>query len=199
VNPQLRIHAVILAGGEGRRMGRADKALLPLAGRTLVAHAIARVAPQVSAVAISANGDPARFAGSGLPVLADARPLGPLSGILAGLDWAAGQGAGALLSVPVDAPFLPADLAMRLAEAASADAPAFATSGGRPHPVVALWPVALAAPLAAFLDSGAKARVLDFITAQGGRAVAFLDPAAFVNLNAPEDLTEAAARLGVQR
>lgn len=65
--------------------------------------------------------------------------------------------------------------------------------------MVALWPVALAAPLAAFLDSGAKARVLDFITAQGGRAVAFPDPAAFVNLNAPEDLAQAATRLEVPR
>lgn len=189
----MRIAAVILAGGQSRRMG-ADKALVRLAGRPLLAHVQRALAPQVAALAISANGDPARFAGFGLPVLPDTRPLGPLSGVLAGLHWAAAQGAEALVTAPVDAPFLPEDLVARLAEG-GCDSPALAESGGRLHPALGLWPVALAGALEAFLASGAKARVRDFALAQGGRVVAFPDPARFLNLNTPEDLAGAEARL----
>lgn len=175
-------------------MGGADKALIRLAGRPLAAHLAAALGPQVQALAISANGDPGRFADLGLPVLADAAPMGPLSGILAGLLWAAGQGAQALVSAPVDTPFLPADLVARLAAPGPA-VPALAQAGGRLHPAVALWPVGLAAPLAAFLASGAKPRVTDFAFAQGAQAVEFPDPTAFDNLNTPEDLAAAEARL----
>ncbi len=191
------IHGVILAGGEGRRMGGADKALMPLAGRPLLAHVQARLAPQVGALAISANGDPARFAGFGLPVLPDSQSLGPLSGILAGLRHAAAEGASALVSVPVDTPFVPGDLVARLA-AASEDAtrPVHATAGGGRHHACALWPVALAGPLAAFLASGAKARISDFAATHDGVAVEFPDVAAFDNLNTPEDLAAAAGRAG---
>jgi molybdopterin-guanine dinucleotide biosynthesis protein B len=190
----LRIHAVILAGGEGRRLGGADKALLPLAGCPLAVHVLARLAPQVQAVAISANGDGARFAGLMLPVLADDGPSkGPLSGLLAALRHAAAAGADAVLSVPVDAPFLPLDLAARLS--AVHGVPAFARAGGRDHAATALWPVALAGPLAAFLASGAKPRVQDFAALHGARAVDFPDPSAFANLNTPADLAAAEARL----
>ena len=106
----MTICGLVLAGGHGRRLGGADKALLPLAGRPLLGWLLPRLAPQVDALAISANGDPARFAAFGLPVLPD--PVvdqGPLSGLLAGLDWAAGQGAQALLTVPADTPFIPLD------------------------------------------------------------------------------------------
>lgn len=194
----MRIAAVILAGGEGRRMGGptggADKALVRLAGRPLLFHVMRSLAPQVAALAVSANGDPARLVGFGLPVLPDAQPLGPLSGVLAGLHWAADQGAEALISAPVDTPFLPEDLVARLAAGGLAT-PALAASGGRLHPAVALWPLTLAAPLAAFLASGAKTRVTDFARAQAARQVDFADPGAFANLNTPEDLARAEMRL----
>lgn len=189
----MNIFGVILAGGEGRRMGGADKALLPLGGRPLVAHVADRLGPQVAALAISANGDPARLAGLGLPVLADARPCGPLAGVLAGLRWAEGQGATALVSVAVDTPFFPCDLVPRLCLAAESTPAglAIAESGGRLHPTFALWPVMLAPALAAFLASGAKPRVMDFARAQGAAAAPWAGEEAFLNLNTPEDLRRA--------
>ena len=89
---------VILAGGLATRMGGGDKGLLPLGGRRLIDHVVARLAPQCAGLALNANGDPARCADLGLPVLADgvAGHPGPLAGVLAGLDWAAGQGAEAI-------------------------------------------------------------------------------------------------------
>lgn len=173
-------------------MGGADKALLPMAGRPLIAHVLERILPQVDRVAISANGDPARFSAFALPVLPDEAPMGPLSGVLAALDHARGEGADAVISVPVDAPFLPPDLAARLA---GAGGPAFARAGGRDHNATALWPVALAGPLRDFLASGAKPKIADFAAAHGAVAVDFPDGAAFDNLNRPEDLARAGARL----
>ena len=110
----MRIFGVILAGGAGRRMG-ADKALMPLGGRPLVQWVAESFGPQVEDLALSANGDAARFAFLGLPVLADAQVQGPLSGVLAGLHWAAAQGATALVTVPCDGPFVPPDLVPRQA------------------------------------------------------------------------------------
>jgi molybdenum cofactor guanylyltransferase len=186
----MRLFGVILAGGQGRRMGGADKALLPLAGRPLVAHVIDRFAPQVERLAISANGDAGRFAGFGLPVLPDDASLGPLSGVLAGLSWA--EGADAVVTVPVDCPFLPGDLAPRLLLAGP---PAMAVSGGRDHPVCAIWPVSLRLPLAAFLASGAKARVTDFLEGHGVARADFADDGAFRNINTASDLAAAEALL----
>ena len=121
------IGGVILAGGRSRRMGGGDKCLAPLDGRPLLAHAIDRLAPQVGPLVLNANGDPARFAAFGLPVIADGFPgfAGPLAGVLAGLDWAAGSGLAAVVTVPADTPFFPEDMVARLAAAmARADAPA---------------------------------------------------------------------------
>jgi molybdenum cofactor guanylyltransferase len=183
----MRIFGVILAGGQARRMGGADKAFLSLAGSPLIRHALDRFQPQVEAVAISANGDVSRFARFGQAVLPDAVMLGPLSGILSGLDWAAAQGADAVVSVPVDAPFLPGDLVPQLALAAGSGM-AIATAGGRDHPVFGLWPVALAGDLRAFLASGAKPKVTDFTVSQGAARAEFPDAVAFTNLNTPDDL-----------
>ncbi|MEH6775965.1 MAG: molybdenum cofactor guanylyltransferase MobA, partial [Cereibacter changlensis] len=149
----MRLFGVILAGGEGRRMGGADKALLPLAGRSLLAHVRDRLEPQVEALALSANGDAARFAGFGLPVLTDAAPQGPLSGVLAALDWAAAQGADAVVSASVDTPFLPGDLVPQLWLAGDGGL-AVAECGGRLHPTCALWPVDLRDDLRGWLASG---------------------------------------------
>ena len=193
------IAGLILAGGQGRRLGGADKALLPLAGKPLLDHVLARLRPQLGALALSANGDPARFAAWGLPVLPDA-PLppeapaaGPLGGLLAGLGWAAGQGAEMLLSVPVDTPFVPDDLVARLWPA-----PACAASAGRVHHLVGLWPVAPArAALHAMLARPGPRAVAGLGAALGCRAVAFAAPPdPFLNLNTPADLAAAAARGG---
>ena len=192
----MRIFGVILAGGQGRRMGGADKATLPLAGRSLVAHVAERLEPQVERLALSANGDPARFAALRLPVLPDARSEGPLSGILSALDWAAPLGATAVVSAPTDAPFLPPDLVPRLILAGEgAGGVAMARSGGNDHPTFALWPVTLRDPLRAFLASGANPRVRAFADAHHAARADFPDDGAFANLNTAQDLALAEARL----
>ena len=192
----MRIFGIILAGGQSRRMGT-DKALAPLAGRSLLSHVLARFEPQVETLALSANGDPARFAHYGLPVLPDAATShGPLSGILAALRWAAPLGATAVVSVPVDGPFLPPDLVPRLCLAAGATAPALAASPNGLHPTYAIWPVSLAPALADFLASGAKARVRDFAQAHGAQTAAFPDDLAFANANTQDDLARFAALIG---
>lgn len=195
--------AVILAGGLARRMGGGDKGLRPLRRRPMLEHVLDAIRPQVAAMALSANGDPGRFTQFGLPVLADPVPEnpGPLAGILAGMRWArtAHPGAAALLSVPTDTPLLPVDLVARLAAArtAAGAAIACAASGGRLHPVVALWPVALADALADALATGVRG--VGAFAAPHGLAVAdfaigHADP--FLNVNEPVDLARAARLLG---
>ncbi|MEO5615911.1 MAG: molybdenum cofactor guanylyltransferase MobA [Cypionkella sp.] len=189
----MRIFGCVLAGGIGRRMG-ADKALLRLAGQTLLSHAIARLEPQVERLAISANGDPARLAAYGLPILPDETPLGPLSGVLAALRWAAPFGATAVVTLAVDTPFIPGDLVPQLCLAAETAPEALAiASSAKDHPACGIWPIALADPLAAFLASGAKPRVLAFTNAHQAARAHFPDEAAFQNLNTPEDLATAEA------
>jgi molybdopterin-guanine dinucleotide biosynthesis protein A len=186
----MRIFGVILAGGQARRMGT-DKALLPLAGRPLVAHVRDRLARQVERVLISANGDAARFAPFGCEVVADAAPQGPLSGVLATLTRAAALGATHVATCPVDTPFLPQDLVDRLAAAGGL---ALAQAPDGDHAACALWPVALAPALAAFLAAG-EAKVTRFADRHGAARVAFPDAVAFMNLNTPEDLARAEAIL----
>lgn len=194
----MRIFGVILAGGQGRRMGGTDKALLQLSGQSLIHRAVDRLEPQVERLAISANGDAGRFSNFGLTVLHDDVSVGPLSGILSALNWAATLGATAVVSAPVDCPFLPPDLVPRLGLAAesSPSGTALAASGGVLHPTFGLWPTALRAPLAQFLTSGAKARVKDFASDHHAAIADFPDDAAFANLNTPEDLARASTLLG---
>ncbi|HMK80352.1 MAG TPA: molybdenum cofactor guanylyltransferase MobA, partial [Xanthobacteraceae bacterium] len=140
---------LVLAGGLARRMGGGDKALIRIGDETILARTLARLAPQVEGVVLNANGDPARFASFGLPVVADSVPdfAGPLAGILAGLDWVAANCPQTkwIVSVPGDCPFLPHDLVARLDAARRAEGKplACAHSGAWRHPVVGLWPVAL--------------------------------------------------------
>lgn len=176
-------------------MGGGDKALADFAGQPLLAHVTRRFCPQVQLLALSANGDPSRFAAFNLPILADDDPRGPLSGILQSLLWAAPLGATAVVSVPVDGPFLPPDLVPRLCLAAETTGLAMASSGGDLHPTYALWPVTLAPALAAFLASGAKARVRDFAGMHNAGTATFPDDLAFANANTPDDLTRLAAFL----
>ncbi len=177
-------------------MGGADKAFVPLAGRSLIAHVLDRLEPQVERVLISANGDAGRFAGFGCPVLADAAALGPLSGVLAALTAAAGMGATHVVSAPVDTPFLPGDLVpqLLLAGESSAEGLALAADATGDHPATALWPVGLAPALVAFLATG-EAKVMRFAAAHDAARAVFPDPRAFLNLNTPEDLVRAEAVL----
>ncbi len=189
---------IVLAGGRSRRLGGGDKCLLPLAGRPILAHVIARARPQVAALALSANGDPARFAGFGLKVVADgiAGFAGPLAGVLAGLDWAAAEQPAAthLASFAGDAPFLPRDLVDRLGAAlADGHEIACAASSGRLHPVFALWPVALRQALRQAVAVEGVRKVELWLRRFRLAVVEFpaapLDP--FFNVNRPEDLAEA--------
>jgi molybdopterin-guanine dinucleotide biosynthesis protein A len=135
--PMNGLAALVLAGGQARRIGGGDKPLLDLAGQSMLGHILAALSQETEQIAISANGDPARFAAFARPVLGDGAfaGQGPLAGVLAGLDWAAELGAEVLLTVPGDTPLIPMGLAGALAPA-----PATATSGGRAHHLVALWP-----------------------------------------------------------
>jgi molybdopterin-guanine dinucleotide biosynthesis protein A len=157
------------------------------------------IAPQCGGVIINANGDPVRFADTGLPVVADSVPdfAGPLAGILAGLDWAAANAPRTewLLSVPGDCPFLPTDLVTRLHEArlAAGTPLACARSGDWRHPVVALWPVALREDLRRALVNEDLHKI-EIWTARHGAAIAHwpaepVDP--FFNVNTPEDAARA--------
>ena len=192
----MRVYGVILAGGQGRRMGGVDKALMPLAGRPLVGHVLDRFLPQVDQLLISANGDAARFAFTGCPVVADRVPQGPLSGIHAALLQARAAGATHLVSTPVDTPFLPGDLVPQLILAAEASAQglAYASDAMGDHPATAIWPVGLAGPLGDWLREGG-AKVMDFHALNDPARARFPDPRAFLNLNTPADRAAAEAML----
>ena len=199
------VAGVILAGGLSRRMGGGDKSLRPLGGKPVLAHVIARARPQVAALVLNANGDPARFADFGLPVAPDVVEgfAGPLAGILTGLAWAEANLPGCrwLASFACDAPFLPEDLVARMLAAVEAEGAelACAASRGRAHPVFGLWPLGLRADLEAAMRDE-EIRKVDRWTARHRLATAEfpdvettrgpLDP--FFNANRPEDLEEAA-------
>lgn len=196
----MRTMGVILAGGRATRMGGGDKCLLSVGGRTLLSRVVGRLGPQVDGLILNANGDPARFAAYGLPVVADDPPdyAGPLAGVLAGIEAAAGLGATHVVSAAADTPFFPADLAARLRAAADAEGAPLACAatpeGGKlwDHPTFGLWPVALAADLRAALAEGLRKVVL--WTGRHGCARAVFDPGPpdpFFNVNTPEDLAEA--------
>jgi len=204
---------VILAGGRATRMGGGDKGLLRLGSSTILDHVIARLGPQVTGLALNANGDPARFAGFDLPVLGDSIEgfAGPLVGVLAGLDWAAAQGAKSIVTVAADTPFFPRDLVARLNLAAEGmthplvlaatprgaqETKSMSGSGLIRHPTFGLWPVALRDDLRAALGAGLR-KVVIWTDKHGGREALFEeagDP--FFNVNTPEDLEQARDRSG---
>jgi molybdenum cofactor guanylyltransferase len=190
---------LVLAGGLARRMGGGDKALIRIGGATILDRVLELLRPVCAEIVLNANGDPARFARYGLPVIPDSVPdfAGPLAGILAGLDWAAVNRPDLawVASVPGDCPFMPDDLITRLHEARqNAGVPlACARSGDWRHPVVGLWPVALREDLRhALVEEGL--RKIEAWTARHGIAIAHwpakpVDP--FFNVNTPEDTAEA--------
>ncbi|KAA8608861.1 molybdopterin-guanine dinucleotide biosynthesis protein A [Salipiger aestuarii] len=201
---------VILAGGLATRMGGGDKTLLTVAGQSLLSRVIDRIEPQVAGLALNANGDGARFADACLPVLPDTVDgfAGPLAGVLAGLDWAAAQGADSIVTVAGDTPFFPCDLVPRLLLAAEGRAHLLALaatprdgdalkSGGRGvnrHPTFGLWPVALRDDLRAALGDGLR-KVVAWTDLHGAGEALFpatpFDP--FFNVNTPDDLALAKA------
>ena len=205
------VTGVLLAGGQSRRMGGGDKGLLPLAGQAMLSHVIDRLAPQVGAIVINANGDPLRFQAFGLPVVADtiAGFVGPLAGVLAGMRWALAhvpQGRW-IVTAPGDAPLLPLDLvpALRAALNGAAGKIALARSNGALHPVIGLWPVALAGDLEDQLQKGVR-KVLDWSDRHGTVAVDFppqhlaglpVDP--FFNANTPAELDQLRRLLAASR
>ncbi len=183
------ITGLILAGGRGLRLGGVDKGLQPWHGTPLVEHALARLAPQVREVMISANRNVAEYAARGTRVLADASDdfRGPLAGILAGLRAAATPW---LAVVPCDSPRLPADLVERLADGVESRLGAVVErDDGRLEPVCCLLSTALADDLASYLAQGGR-KVEGWI-ARHTAPVRFdraEDEAAFANLNTPDDL-----------
>ncbi len=193
-----RVVGVLLAGGQSRRMGGGDKGFRLLGGVPILRRVIDRFRPQVGRLVINANGEPARFASTGLPVVADTVEdfPGPLAGVLAGLDWAAGNVPHALwiATVATDAPFIPRDLVARMIVATEEGAELVcASSHGRTHPVIGLWATRLRSDLRrAVVEEGV--RKVDIWTARHRLAVVdfAVDPVdPFFNVNTPEDLAAA--------
>ncbi|MCK0197781.1 molybdenum cofactor guanylyltransferase MobA [Ancylobacter sp. 6x-1] len=195
-----KIAGLILAGGLSRRMGGGDKGLLSLGGVTILERIQRRLAGQVETLLLNANGDAARF-GAGMAVVVDTLPghPGPLAGLLAGLDHLARYRPDIewLLSVPCDAPFLPADLASRLEAALGEGQAACAMSGERFHPVIGLWNVSLSSMLRELLEENDERRAGRFAAEAGAERVAWAvqpyDP--FLNVNTPDDIAAAEAIL----
>lgn len=190
------ITGCILAGGEGRRLGGADKGLVELAGEPLVAHCLARLRPQVDAVVISANRNLATYRDFGVPVFDDAREdyAGPLAGVLGALRRAQTRH---VVTAACDSPFLPTDLAARLHDAlhAAAGEIAVVVTAGRLQPVFALYEVTLADALSDYLDAGGR-KIDTWMRQHRLVEVVFDEAEAFMNINTPEDLAAAARRLG---
>lgn len=174
-------------------MGGGDKTLLRFGRIPMLDRILQALRPLP--VAISANGDPARFSAYGLPVLDDGPFLdqGPLAGVLAGLDWAASLNADALLTVPGDTPLIPSGLAGTLSPP-----PACAASNGRPHHLIALWPISARHALRTWLSTPGPRDVGRFAASLGMRMVDFpaeaWDP--FTNVNTPTDLERLAEQEG---
>ncbi|MGF1649277.1 MAG: molybdenum cofactor guanylyltransferase MobA [Hyphomicrobiaceae bacterium] len=205
------IAGVILAGGLSRRMGGGDKGLIQVGGSSLLGRVVACLSPQVSMLLINANGDPARFRTFGLPIAPDPVSgfVGPLAGVLAGLHWAASREADArpthIVTASTDTPFLPDDLVERLIaarEAADSDI-VLARSDDGLHPVIGLWPVALAADLETALAHGVR-KVLDWTSRHRVTEASFplrqiagqvVDP--FFNANTPDDIAVVERLLGM--
>jgi molybdopterin-guanine dinucleotide biosynthesis protein A len=187
------ITGLVLAGGQGRRMGSIDKGLVPLNGRPMVQHVLDRFRPQVDEILINANQHRAEYEAFGHPVLADsiAGFAGPLAGLQVGLDRASFP---LIATVPCDSPFLPADLVARLADALSergADL-AVARTFDQPHPVFALVRRTVLPHLTRFLEDGGR-KIDSWYATLSAVEVGFDDEAdAFRNINTADELQQAA-------
>ncbi len=186
------VTGLVLAGGQGRRMGGVDKGLVLLQGRPMVAHVLERLRPQVDELLVNANQNRDRYAALGCAVVADVVPgfAGPLAGLHAGLAAAHGT---LLVTAPCDSPFLPADLVARLRaarEAHDADV-AVARTFDQPHPVFSLVHRRVLPHLAAFLESGGR-KIDAWYATLAVVEVPFDDVAeAFRNINTRTELQQA--------
>jgi molybdopterin-guanine dinucleotide biosynthesis protein A len=193
------LSALILAGGQARRMGGQDKGLILLAGRPLIAWVLARIAPQADEVLISANRHLEAYAEFGHAVVADdhADYRGPMAGIAAAGTQARGEW---LLAVPCDAPFLPADLGRRLLDRAieSNSRLVRAADSAQIHYTTFLCHRSLLADLARHVSAG-RLKLQAWQAEQGAETVTFPDAAAFLNLNTPDELAEAERQLHPSR
>lgn len=185
---------LVLAGGQGRRMGGVDKGLQPLHGKPLAQHVLERLRPQVGALLISANRNLDLYRAYGYPVVTDAGPdsLGPLAGLLAGMQAA---GTSHLLCVPCDVPYLPETLADTLLAAAQAQHStiAYATTVSAAgevhrHPACALLACTLASDLQAYLADGGR-RVSAWYARHNPAEARFPDQHAFYNVNSLQELS----------
>jgi len=187
------VTGIVLAGGQGRRMGGVDKGLVLLDGRPMVAHVLDRLRPQVAEILINANQNAERYAAFGDPVVPDAVGgfAGPLAGLHAGLSRASHD---YVVTVPCDSPFLPADLVRRLGEALGAHkqtALAVAKTLDQPHPVFCLVRRGVLSHLAAFLDAGGR-KIDAWYATLDVALVNFDDEAdAFRNINTADELAAA--------
>ena len=200
-NASQNVAGLILAGGQSRRMGGYDKALMRLGGKYLLAHVMERLHPQASPIALSANGDITRFAIFHLATLPDSNetPAGPLAGVLAGLRWMRECTTAAwLVTAPVDSPFIPRTLVSRLLMSVDSSTQiVVARSHEQLHPVVALWSLRTADTLADWLARQNNRAVHQWIATQSSKIVDFEDEGGFdpfFNINTPHDLDVARRR-----
>ena len=191
-----RTVGVVLAGGASRRMGGSPKATMTLGRQTLLERAAERLKPQVDRLIVNSNDD---LGLDGIETVRD--PFedrkGPLAGILAAMLWADRHEPGALhvASAPVDVPHFPLDLVERLRDAAPEDGCAIAKAGGHPQPVFGLWPVAMREALQSFLLTSETMKIMEFVRTQDTTVADFGDVGPFENVNTPDELEAARARL----
>ena len=204
----ISLPGVILAGGLSSRMGGGDKGLMNLGNSTILGRVVGQIEPQVSALAININGDHSRFPNYPCPLLPDSIDgfVGPLAGVLAGMDWAFSNNFQAIITVPADSPFLPGDLVQRLAtyaerencQIAMASAHDTTTGEVRIHPTFGLWSVTLREDLRKELLGGTR-KIIRWAERHKLGYVQFKieepskDP--FFNINTPQDLIDAEDRL----
>lgn len=175
-------------------MGGGDKGLLPLGKGTLLSYVIERLAPQTSALALNANGNAARFDALNLPVIPDSlTDAGPLTGVLAGLDWARANGHTHIVTAAADTPFFPCDLVPQLLLHAQGGLCIAKTASGL-HPTFGLWPVSLRDDLHQCLSTGLR-KILHWTDKHNAGTAPFPDDAAFFNVNTPDDHAKAQAML----
>jgi molybdopterin-guanine dinucleotide biosynthesis protein A len=183
----MNISGVVLAGGQGRRMGGVDKGLQLLRGKPMVQHVLERLAPQVSDIVINANQNAATYRQFGYPVIGDEISgfAGPLAGLHAGLKATTHP---LVVTVPCDSPFLPADLVSRLYSSLKDDDLAVAKTGAQPHPVFALVRKSVRDNLERFLAGGGR-KINAWYASLAVVEVSFDDEAdAFRNINTLEEL-----------
>lgn len=187
----MKILGAIIAGGESKRMGE-EKALLTLAGVTILERIASRLRIQVDDVILNANGDTSRFSNLGIPIIPDLLTTiaTPLAGLHAVLRYGAENNFDAVVTVPSDSPFIPLDLVSRLLEAGEEKGAAIARSHDQEHYLTAIWTTQLSRPLEKLILQDNMRRMQDFVTRVEAPSVLWSDQPhdPFFNINTPDDL-----------